>query len=120
MKKYTIEVSKNQLELINQALASFVSLNTGQLQYAIEGLAFNHEAVKQLNQKQKDVLELINSSFDYNRMINRSKDADILYDLHQVMRNQLWKEHYDKSDITVDSSVTKLGGEELAILKIKQ
>lgn len=115
--KYILEVNRKQLELINQALASFTRLSVGQLKYGLGQLIWNPETMNQLNQKQIDVLKLIDSDHDYNEMVHINKDADILYDVHQVLRHQLWKENSNKSDITVDSSVTKLSSEELMILK---
>ncbi|MBR6141213.1 MAG: hypothetical protein IKQ37_05575 [Bacteroidaceae bacterium] len=56
--------------------------------------------------------------------IHYDESADILWDIHQVIRHQLWLDRPDdmKSHITVDaSSATRCGVEPLAIInKIKQ
>lgn len=49
-------------------------------------------------------------------------EADILFDLHQVIRHQLWKdrEESDKSRVTVDAfDATKFGSEPLARMSRK-
>ena len=54
--------------------------------------------------------------------INYDESADILWDIHQVIRHQLWldKPESKRSNITVDSSTAmRVGSEPLAVIKRK-
>lgn len=46
------------------------------------------------------------------------KVADVLYDLHQVLRHQLWLDSGDRSNMTVDADTPMhIGNEPLAIIE---
>lgn len=52
--------------------------------------------------------------------IHYDNNADVLWDIHQVIRHQLWLDRPDdeKSHITVDASTaTQIGDEPLAIIE---
>lgn len=48
------------------------------------------------------------------------KSADILWDIHRVIRHQLWKENPDRSIVTVDSEnpISPIGDEPLAKIEL--
>lgn len=51
--------------------------------------------------------------------IRYDEDADILFDIHRVLRHQLWKESDNKSNMTVDAEepTTSIGREPLVMVR---
>lgn len=131
MKKYNIEINRDQLETINLALDVFSRLAIGQIHNAIEDtwgifLYNNKTDFESYNKHRQEIhyksLELAkviskgefdgwSGSFGINsdRINPRAVTA---YNIQQVLRNQLWKEREIKSEHSVDSTVCITNGEE--------
>jgi hypothetical protein len=108
-----IELNDKQLELMNKALDFYNRLLIGQLHYALEHFDLNDKEFDKLNKKQKDILNKIFSDHDYNEMFNHTENSNTVYDMHQVIRHEIWKKERYRNQISVWSSVTKMGKEDL-------
>ena len=140
--KYTIELTEKQARLLSWACDTLPRLMQGQsgtLQELFESAwekrcknATGHmmddtwsggwqamrddaeEVVKQVKERFWD------RSWNEENGIYYDETADILWDIYQVIRHQLWKDNPDpnKSKWTVDaSSAMKYGSEPLAVIK---
>jgi len=102
---YNITLNKEQLEIINIALASYVRVDCGQFKYGLERWEYELDRSK-LNSKQQMFLKEVDEDGSLNKMWGKSKQGIEAYSMHQVLRHQLWKEDPERSNMTVDSSVT--------------
>ena len=112
---YTVELSPKQYATTLRALNIFMRLEVGQFGFALGGFVADDEFLEKLNEEQKDWLLALNRNPTLNDM--KVKRNDIAYDLVQVLRHQIWKENEDRSNATIDSDITQLSSEPLAIVK---
>lgn len=112
-KKYTITCNKTHLEVMNKALHTYFRLICGQFRTAFEEFWWDKELFNKLNSKQQLFITKIFDGFDLDEMWGRSEFSQIAFDLHQVIRHQLWKENENKKNFSVDANVTQLSSEDL-------
>lgn len=112
---YTVELSPKQYATTLRALNIFMRLEVGQFGFALGGFVADDEFIEKLNEEQRDWLLALNENPMLNDM--KVKRNDIAYDLVQVLRHQIWKENENRSSVTVDSNVTQLSSEPLAVVK---
>ena len=142
--RYTLELTKKQAQLLSYACDQFSRLICGQdwefqqlMEMAWEkrckeatGKMMDEEwdgGWYNMRHEAEEICKQIKKRFwglDYNALygIHYDDDADILFDIHCVIRHQLWKDNDDehKSNITVDAyEAMQVGNEPLAIIKKK-
>ena len=127
MAKYQITLDEKQLRTLNMATEAFSRLCTGQIMYALEEAW--RSKIWDLPRENKDMLErkcraitllLSNGEFDghrgsYGVMSDKiDKHAGTAYNIHQVIRNQFWKEQPEDKlqNYSTHSSVSITNGEE--------
>ncbi len=113
---YNLKISKKQLEIMNKALHMYMRSEIGQFQYALDDWNMVDLQKSGLNTAQIEWLEDLFNRNELNRMIGHTENGEIAYDLHQVLRHQLWKENENRIP-DVRSSVMKCGKEKLAEIK---
>ena len=111
MKKYTMTLSKKQLQVMEQALHSYARMLIGQFHTALDPVTWNNKIKDKLNDAQKFWLNQL-SIYEHNEMHGHTEDSEIAWDIYQVLRHQLWKENPDRTPCLSDS-VHKRGSEEL-------
>lgn len=122
MKKYRIELTEKQVKLLSYVCDRFSRVIIGQLKAGIENELeeallrhrFNGEMTDDYWREREKIGETLDflHTFCYNQATNQSygirysEDSDILIDIHQVLRHQLWLDDEDenKSTATVSSS----------------
>ena len=117
MKKYTMTLSKKQLQIMEQALHSYARMLIGQFHTALDPVTWNDEIKNKLNETQQEWLEQL-TLYEHNEMYGHTEDSEIAWDVYQVLRHQLWKENPNKK-FCVSDSVHKRGSEELPELDVK-
>jgi len=117
--KYTMTLSKKQLEIMEQALHSYARMQIGQLYTALEPITFWNSDVKdKLNETQQKWLDEL-TLHEHNQMHGHTEESEVAWDIYQVLRHQLWKENPNRNRHSVADSVYKTGSEELPIIKDK-
>ena len=120
-KIYTLMLNRRQLELLSQGCNSD-SLNIiGQLKGGvgrdIDEAIFRHYERDERCDVREQVYDTLKSIWllcwkledgQYNG-IRYDDDADILFDMHQVLRHQLWLENPNRTEITIDADVHQWG-----------
>ena len=124
MKKYTLTISKKQLEIMEQALHSYARMQVGQLTTALDPVTWNDEIKSKLNETQQGWLNQL-TLYEHNEMHGHTEESEIAWDVYQVLRHQLWKENPNRTKHSVtdfineNHSVYKRGIEELPELEVK-
>lgn len=129
-KKYTIELTENQLELLKEATefsARFICdqvNHTYWISQARDKDFASPEWREKANQVDKKMNEVKKLWWDIdghgNNGIGYNKNADALFDMYQVIRHQLWKddENQDKSTTSNQSyPASKYSPEPLIIVE---
>ena len=75
------------------------------------------ELFNKLNSKQQEMINKIFDGFELDEMWGRTENSETVFDIHQVIRHQLWKENENKEPYTVDARVTQISSEDLIELK---
>lgn len=143
--RYTLELTKKQAQLLSYACDQFSRLICGQswvYQELLEA-AWERRCKKatgemmskvwdggwyKMRQDAEDISSTIKKRFwglESNAYygINYDDTADILFDIHCVIRHQLWKDNDDehKSNVSVDAyEAMQVGNEPLVIIKKKE
>jgi len=115
--KYDIKCSKDQLKIIDRALRIYFRLLCGQFDIAFEDFRYDDKLFEKLNPAQQLLVKHIQTTNKLNEMFGQSENTEIAFDMHQVIRNLFYKED-GRTSGGVDSSVTKLGKEDLIEVKI--
>jgi hypothetical protein len=127
MSEYTLTLNEEQLQALIKSTQSFSRICTGQIEYALEEgwqdklIKLPYETREMIEQKCKVITTLLSEGkFDgrggsygiYHPDID--KHAAVAFNIHQVLRNQVWKNRKDEGQDPghgVDSSVTICNGE---------
>lgn len=140
MAKYKIEVNEKQLRALSMVCDRYSRLICGQLDFSVQECC--EEAWERRNktpehphgigsqgwydmrrevERHLDELKLL--CWDCDRIasygVGYNEYADMLYDMHQVIRHQLWLDNPDRSDITVDASSAMASGKE-ELIKVER
>ena len=123
---YTIRLNRKQLKLLSQVCDMQSRDICGQLDAGvanhIDAAIFRHyqgdkqfELRKQVREMLKNISVMCWAHKDPREYygIRYDDDADILFDMHQVLRHQLWLENPNRTEMTVDSDVHQWGDEPL-------
>jgi hypothetical protein len=116
MKKYNLEVTERQLQLLNEACDV-----VGRIYRGIPDTINLFDQLVWNNEKQRDEIALVlkalrrvlNPTHSTNKVTKNGEDS-ILFDMNQVMRNQFYLEREEKGENHfkgVDAFVTVLGTE---------
>ena len=113
MRKYKLEITEEQLELLSEMTDKFARLIVGQLHYSVYGAmrdaALRHVTDGKTNDIYIDLINQVKFELDllhklcWNQNPNQyygayySEKSDTLFDMHEVFRHQLWKDREDKS-----------------------
>lgn len=140
MAKYKIELNEKQLRALSMVCDRYSRLICGQLDLSVRECC--EEAWERHNktpehpygigskdwygmreevERHLDELKLLcwdcGRNTDYG--VGYDEYADMLYDMHQVIRHQLWLDNPDRSGITVDASSAMAFGEE-ELIKVER
>lgn len=101
-KKYTIELTQKQLKLLQQATEFSARFICGQVNHSFwihqarDKDFYSPEWRKKANQVDEKMSEVKKLWWDIdgsgNNGLGYHKDSDILFDMYQVIRHQLWKD----------------------------
>ncbi len=116
MMKYQMTFNKKQLKIMNSALHSFARMQIGQLKTAMEPITFFSDVKDKLNKTQRDWLDEL-TLYEHNEMHGHTDDGDVAWDIHQVLRHQMWLDDGSKPIHVVSDSVNKTSKEELPKLE---
>ena len=127
---YTIKLNRRQLILLCRMserafrnICGQLDLGLGEIiDKAIKRNIKNNDEAHKIMDKVKEQLDWIRTKcwrVEMNQFygIRYNYDADLLWDIHQVLRHQLWLEDARRESYTVASSVFKVGKEPLIIVK---
>ena len=118
MKKYKIELTEYQLKALSSVLDKQARLIFGQLDIAIEDECLealvkhrhngNYQDAYDDKEKLEDLLYQLkklcwNQSKNASYGVNYSDYSDMLIDMHEVIRHELWKEDDKRLNYTVDA-----------------
>ena len=127
--RYALSLTRKQLQLLSVACERMSRNLCGQLDmgvfYELERAINRHHE----GEERMDLLSEVRQTLDVLRTrcwnldsrqfygIHYDKDSDILFDIHQVLRHQLWLEDPNRSNAVVMSSVHKFASEPLVTIR---
>ena len=127
--RYVISLTRKQLQLISIACERMSRNLCGQLDMGVyyeleKAIERHHEGEERMDllsevRQTLDVLRTRCWNLDSRQFygIHYDKDSDILFDIHQVLRHQLWLEDPNRSNAVVMASVHKFASEPLVTIR---
>lgn len=132
-KRYSIDLTESQVRLLSKVCDNQARAIIGQLENSLGDLLYRGA------EKHKDegevVWDLRDEYIDKLNEIKRvvwkqkpyqsygvgySKESDTLFDIHEVLRQQLWKDSEDKPSFTVDSYEPFHWNKENPLIEVKE
>lgn len=127
--RYVISLTRKQLQLISIACERMSRNLCGQLDMGVyyeleKAIERHHEGEERM-----DLLSDVRNTLDDLRArcwklssrqfygLHYDKDSDILFDIHQVLRHQLWLEDPNRSNAVVMATVHKFAPEPLITIR---
>lgn len=135
MKTYTLTITEEHLKLLSEITDKMARVIVGQLDYGIgeevDAAIARHRSdgkwnddFYEISKQAKVYLDMLHTmcwdqapSTRYG--VHYSKKSDALWDMHEVLRHQMWKENPDRSKMTVDSDKPFHWNKEIPLIKIE-
>lgn len=136
MKTYTITITEEHLKLLSEITDKMARVIVGQLDYGIgdevDTALLKHIANGKPDDRYYELRRTLRTMLDSIHTIawdqsphtrygvNYSKKSDILWDMYEVFRHQLWEDDEDRSEYTVDASKPHHWYKEVPLIKIER